>query len=146
MILRMLAMATLACVILQPAERDAAVIVNSGSTNRAGFRIAVDRSGAAEYTPAPRRRPGPQPVATEPVQKTVPRDLADRLYNDLKAASPLTALPAPHCMKSVSFGSTLIIELDGEQTPDLSCPDNGASALSHLIRDCDEIIALFNCH
>ena len=134
----------LVCASAQSAERDTAVIVNSGSTNRAGFRIAIDRAGTAEFTPTPRRRPGPpHPEPAAPAKMTIPRELADRLYADLKSATPLASLPAPHCMKSVSFGSRLNIEFNGEQSPDLSCPDNGYSPLSNLIRDCNEILALF---
>ncbi len=33
---------------------DAATIVDSGSTNRSGFRIVVDQTGAAEMTMVPR--------------------------------------------------------------------------------------------
>jgi hypothetical protein len=124
------------------AQPDTAAIVNSGSTNRPGFRIVVDRSGVAEFTVAPRRR-AIQPEETSPEKITIPRPLTDRLYADLKAASPFASLPASHCMKSVSFGSALNIELGGEQTPDLSCGDGGNAALATLIRDCNEIVALF---
>ncbi len=45
------------------ANVDSAAIVNSGSTNRPGFRIVVARSGVAEYTATPPRRT-PQPQET----------------------------------------------------------------------------------
>jgi hypothetical protein len=123
------------------AERDAATIVNSGSTNRPGFRIAVDRSGAAEFTATPRRR-GVQADETRSVKITIPPALTERFYADLKAASPFASLPATHCMKSVSFGSTLVIGFGGEQTPDLSCGDGGNAVVGSLVRDCNEIVAL----
>jgi hypothetical protein len=123
-------------------EPDAATIMNSGSTNRAGFRIVIDRTGAAELTSMPRRRVV-QPDRTRPIEITVPRALTARFYADLKAASPLASLPENHCMKSVSFGSMLIIELSGEQTPDLNCGDGGNIFIGSLIRDVNEIVALF---
>ena len=127
------------------AVRDTVTIVNSGSTNRPGFRIVVDRSGVAEFTQISRANstPAAQPDAAKPIGLTISRALTDRLYADLEAATPLASLPAPHCMKSVSFGSTLRIEFAGEQTPDLSCGDAGNPALATLIRDCNEIVALF---
>ncbi len=123
-------------------ENNTATIVNSGSTNRPGFRIVIDRSGAAEFKATPRRR-AVQLEAITPMKMAIPRALADRLYVDLKTAGPLAALPASRCMKSVSFGSTLKIEFGGEQTPDLSCGPAGNPALANLTRDCDEIVALF---
>jgi hypothetical protein len=124
------------------AENDTAAIVNSGSTNRPGFRIVVDRSGAAEFTPTRRRR-ALQPDEIRPVKMTIPRALTERFYADLKAATPFASLPATHCMKSVSFGSTLVIGFGGEQTPDLSCGDGGNAVVGNLIRDCNEIVAVF---
>jgi hypothetical protein len=124
------------------AQPDTATIVNSGSTNRPGFRIVVDRSGVAEFTAVPRRR-AIQPDAATPIRLTISRVLTDRLYTDLTAASPLASLPASHCMKSVSFGSTLAIEFGGEYTPDLSCGGGGNPVVESLIRDCNEIVALF---
>ena len=124
------------------AERDTAVIVNSGSTNRPGFRIMVDRSGAAEFTATPRRRDA-GPDETRSVKTMVPRALTERFYADLKAASPLASLPAMRCVKSVSFGSALDIEFGEERTPDLSCGDGGNAVVGSLIRDCNEIAALF---
>lgn len=123
-------------------EPRAATIVNSGSTNRAGFRIVIDRSGIAEYTAATRRRPIQQ-GQTEPIRMTVPHALTDRFFADLKAANPLASLPESHCMKSVSFGSTVIVEFGGDQTPDLSCGDGGNALVGNLIRDVNDIVALF---
>lgn len=124
------------------ATNDAAAIVDSGSTNRPGFRIVIDRSGVAEFTSMPRRLAGLSDKSG-PARITVPRALTERFYADLKAASPLSSLPAVHCMKSVSFGSTLTVRMGGEQTPDLSCGDGGSAVMGSLIHDVDEIVALF---
>jgi hypothetical protein len=119
-----------------------ATIVNSGSTNRAGFRITVDASGVAEFVSMPRRRAAAATEEAKPIRVTVPRDVTDRFYGDLKAVGPLASLPEMHCAKSVSFGSTLAVAVGGEQTPDLSCGDGGNTALRDLIRDVNEIVAL----
>src|ERR1700735_3846739 len=78
-------------------ERDAATIINSGSTNRAGFRIVVDRAGGGEFTVVPRRlrTADPQPGA---IPRTLPPALAEPFYADLAAAKPLASLPAGHCV------------------------------------------------
>lgn len=115
-------------------------IVNSGSTNTAGFQIVVEKSGDAEYTSQPRRGPDKNP---KKMQKTIPKALTDRLFADVQAARPLSSLPARHCVKSASFGTRLNIEFDGEQTPDLSCGDGGNEQLKALIADANEIIKLF---
>jgi hypothetical protein len=125
---------------------DSAVIVNSGSTNTAGFRIVVERSGNAEYTAMPRGiNPQPaQPESTKAARRPVADALVQRLYTDLEAAKPLASLPQPRCMKSASFGTRLTIELGGLATPDLSCGDGSSPKLRALIRDANEIVALFS--
>jgi hypothetical protein len=50
------------------------------------------------------------------------KPMCSHLMADLKAAGPLNKLPVPHCMKSVSFGTSLFIEYKGARSPDLSCP------------------------
>jgi hypothetical protein len=119
---------------------DSAVIVNSGSTNSAGFRIAVERSGNAEYTETS-PRPNSRPVT--PARRMVPDALVQRLYSDLEAAQPLTSLPRPRCMKSVSFGFRLTIEFGGPETPDLTCGTGDSPKLRALIQDANDIVALF---
>lgn len=125
---------------------DAAVIVNSGSTNTPGFRITVERSGNATYAPMPRRG-GPQRNAqsgqAKPLTRTISTHLAKRFYADLDGARPLTSAPSRGCMKSASFGVTLTVEYAGEKSPDLSCGDHGDSHLKALIADTDAIVKQF---
>ncbi len=126
------------------AAADTAVIVNSGSTNTAGFRIVVDQSGNAEFTAGtrgPGRPPGQKP---KQMQRQLPDALVQRLYSDLGAATPLSSLPAQRCMKSASFGTKLTIEFGGEETPDLSCPGGDNAKLQALTKDANEIVKLFN--
>ena len=127
-----------------PANREIAVVVDSGSTNTLGFRVEVERSGAVRYTPQGRAREetGEQPGA-QAAPHTVPAALARRLFDDLAKARPLRALPARPCIKSASFGSTLTIEYRGETTPDLSCGGGADPRMQALARDAQEVAAGF---
>jgi hypothetical protein len=118
------------------AGSDAAVIVNSGSTNTPAYRIVVDRSGTATYNT----------TRGEASASKLPQAVAERFYKDLDAAKPLSGLHAPKCLKSASFGSTLIVEFGGDKSPDLSCGDGGSGKLAALIRDTGEITKAFTDH
>jgi hypothetical protein len=124
---------------------DAATIVDSGSTNRSGFRIVVDQTGAAEMTVIPRGIAARQ-AQPEPVQRKLPQALVDSFYSSLKSARPLASLPAEHCMKSASFGSRMTISFGGEETPDLNCGDGGNAALADLIKEAGKITAMMQQH
>jgi hypothetical protein len=93
------------------------LIVNSGSTNRAGYRIAVAPDGRVQVM---------QGTATRTL--TIPAQLAAQLYADLAAAGPLDAMPAQRCMKSASFGSTTTIAYAAKTSPDLQCEATSAAA------------------
>jgi hypothetical protein len=122
-----------------PEEPDTATIVNSVSTNRPGFRIVVDRAGVAEFTSAPRRSGAQRAAST---RQTLPHELVEAFYADLQAAKRLDSLPAVHCAKSVSFGSTVTVAFGQDQTPDLSCGDGGNAVMRDLIRDTTQIVSL----
>jgi hypothetical protein len=95
-------------------------------------------------TTAPRRFGPPEMrQQPEPVKRTIPRATVDRFFADLATAKPLASLTPVHCMKSVSFGSTLTVACGSDQTPDLSCGDGGNPAMRDLIRDANEIVASF---
>lgn len=49
-------------------------------------------------------------------------------------------------MKSASFGTTTIIQFDGEETPDLSCPSARDPHTQALMRDIQEIEGFFRTH
>lgn len=138
-------LATVAWLVAAPVDRASAVVVNSGSTNTAGFKIVVQPDGAAEYTPMPRAHPQPQgqPVLT-PMKRKLPPALAHRLYSDLEAARPFSDLPTPKCMKSASFGTRLTIQFHGDETPDLNCGSSESAKLDALIQDAKRIVAVFS--
>ena len=122
-------------------DGDAATIINSGSTNRPGFRIVIDRSGIAELTPT-RRRFGAGQTQPAPIRRMLPHSLVESFYSDLNTAKPIVSLPPIHCVKSVSFGTTLTVAFGKEQTPDLSCGDGGNAVMHDLIRDANQIVTL----
>ncbi|MFY9780826.1 MAG: hypothetical protein WAJ85_09985 [Candidatus Baltobacteraceae bacterium] len=101
---------------------DGASIVNSGSTNLAGYQLHVLPNGSVVAGPG----------ASAP--KQVSAALARRLFADLAAAGPLDRLPAAACMKSASFGSVTRVTYRGQTSPDLSCPSS-SRALRALAAD-----------
>lgn len=118
-------------------------IVNSGSTNRPGFRIVVEKSGEANYTRVGRRVELNPPRTPRQMHKTLPEALMKRFFADVSAAVPLASLPPRHCMKSASFGYRLTILVDSDESPDLSCGDGGNAKLRALIADTGEIVKIF---
>lgn len=103
-----------------PVPRGAAVILNTGSTNSAGYRIVVTRSGAAEYIWGDRR-----------ATTTLPSDVTAQFYKDLEAGMPLSSMHVLACMKSASFGYSLFAWWRGQRSHDISCPgDAHADALA----------------
>lgn len=126
-----------------PPGNSTAVIVNSGSTNTPGFRVTVESNGTAEYTPSPRAHAGPEDRSIVPMRRKLPPDLAHRLYSDLEAAHPFSDLPRPRCIKSVSFGTRLTIQFNGDETPDLNCGAGQSAKVAALIQDAKDIVAVF---
>ncbi|HEY7981464.1 MAG TPA: hypothetical protein VID19_08245 [Candidatus Eremiobacteraceae bacterium] len=94
-----------------PVPRGAAVILNTGSTNTLGYRVVIQRSGAAEYINGPKR-----------ATAVVPASLTTHFFADVQAAMPLLAHTATTCMKSASFGSSLFVWWKGSRSGDLTCP------------------------
>lgn len=93
-----------------PIPRGAAVILDTGSTNTSGYRIVVQRDGAAEYVIDHRR------------QKTqISKTATEAFFTALEAAMPLSSLASGHCMKSASFGSSTFAWWRGQRSPDLQC-------------------------
>jgi hypothetical protein len=93
------------------ARPDAIVIVNSGSTNFAGYRIVVDISGHAKF------ESGHTHGSTR-----LPGAILSKLKYDVVMAQPLSHVRArSNCAKSASFGSSSTVSLGPERTEDLSC-------------------------
>ncbi len=81
-----------------------------------------------------------QPRNAEARSVTVDSQLSARLFQDLNTIGSLSALPRTHCMKSVSFGSSLYVEFDGERSPDLSCPAPANSNIATLKKDVQDLM------
>jgi len=99
-----------------PSPTLSAVIVNSGSTNLAGYRIEVAPDGHTQIT---------QGMATRSID--LPAPLVTRFYADLAAAGPLDALPVQPCMKSASFGSRTTLAYKMKTSADLQCGQTSAA-------------------
>jgi hypothetical protein len=97
---------------------NAAVIINSGSTNTRPYRIVVSPDGKALVW-----------VEGEPARKaTVSAKAAASFFAHLAAAMPLGKIPQTPCMKSASFGSSTCVQYKGQKSPDLTCGIQGTSA------------------
>ncbi len=105
-------------------------IENTGSTNMPGVKLVVSPAGTAEV----------QPRDAEPRKANVDQHLCDQLFQDLKSISSLSALPRTHCVKSVSFGSSLFVEFNGERSPDLNCPAAPNSKVALLQKDAQALM------
>jgi hypothetical protein len=105
-----------------PASSDEALIVDSGSTNREGYRLRVYASGWTALQQGD--------VAAK---KRVPAALVTRFFADLNAAGLLDRITTMHCMKSVSFGSSMQIGYRGKLSPDLTCPSPSSAARALVV-------------
>jgi hypothetical protein len=112
-----------------PTAGGEALILDSGSTNRAGYRLRVYADGWTALQ-----------QGDVPIRKRVPPKLVARFFADLKAAGPLDRLPARRCMKSASFGTSTQVGYGGKLSPDLACPSPSAAARA-LAVDADALAA-----
>jgi hypothetical protein len=107
-----------------------ATIIDTGSTNRPGVIMTINAAGRTEV----------QPRDAEARKTSIDAHLCERLFEDLKSVGPLSALPKTHCLKSVSFGSSLYVEFNGERSPDLNCPAPPDSKLALLQKDVRDLM------
>lgn len=104
-------------------------IEDTGSTNRSGLRVTVDREGHATVEP----RNG------ETQHVNLPARLCRRFLEQVEVAAPLNEMPAVHCIKSVSFGSRTFLDFNGTRSPDISCPA-ADERIQTLAKDANEIL------
>jgi hypothetical protein len=112
-----------------PTAAGEALIVNSGSTNTAGYRLRVYADGTTALQQGD--------VA---LRKHVSRTLVAHFFADLRAAGALDALPRAACMKSASFGSSTYVAYRGKLSPDVTCP-SASPAERALAVDADALAA-----
>jgi len=102
------------------APRDGATIVNSGSTNTAGYTVAVWSDGEASLS----------------IRGGTTRTFAIPSEESAREANA----PAQFCMKSASFGTRTVVTWHGWTSPDLQCPPQEASTAA-LAQDVRRIVA-----
>jgi len=105
-------------------------ITSTGSTNSDAFEVTLDGSDKATIHPQ-----------TEGARQVVLKGsaLAD-FARTLDAAGALHALPANHCMKSASFGSSLFVSRGEDRSPDLSCPEQSDPRTAAIKKRAEEIL------
>ena len=104
-------------------DSDLVQIVNSGSTNSAGFDLKIQTSGSVlwSFTGAISPKLTAQ-MSADGGKHQLDAQLTKRLFANIEAAMPFTQYRNRGCAKSASFGYTLIVRYKGEDSPDLSCP------------------------
>ncbi|MGP6158557.1 MAG: hypothetical protein ACLPYS_13820 [Vulcanimicrobiaceae bacterium] len=113
----------LALILASTAPASGAVtIVNSGSTNMAGYTLRALPNGDVSTGEGAN------------AERHVAPALTQRLFRDLQAAGALDRMSATSCMKSASFGSWTRLTYRGATSPDLSCPST-SPALRALAAD-----------
>ncbi|CAF0916158.1 unnamed protein product [Adineta steineri] len=121
------------------------VITNSGSTNTAGYVITVQPNGRCSWKVTPHGAHllmSTTPSSTT-TQTSIQLSLArtKNMFQIAQEAQPFNQYPSTGCIKSVSFGTTLHVAYNGQQTPDLSCPlkdqrlINFNNVIQELIKD-----------
>lgn len=115
-------------------SRDGASIVDSGSTNTAGYTIDVWSDGTASVTYQNRTS-----AAASTKSFTFSPTVALRFFADLRAARAGKAQAQP-CMKSASFGTSTHVRWHGWVSADLDCPP-GDKLTSAVLDDVNAIRA-----
>jgi len=129
-------------------------IVNSGSTNTAGYVIELHRNGLVRWDVVPRFHGVPSTTTTPSsttksgstttprsttAQNTIqlPTHRTNSIFQAVEQALPFTQYAPVFCIKSVSFGTTLHVTYNGQESPDLSCPvkDQELVVLSKYIHE-----------
>ena len=100
-------------------NRSTATIINSSTTNNDGYRIVLTRSGDVTYTREAADDNGIPSSST--INTKIPVELANKFFNHLDAAMPVSALPREECARNDSLGSTTYVTVDGQRSPDLGC-------------------------
>lgn len=112
------------------AQLDGLHVVNGGSTNTAGWEIALRSDGSATVT-----------VTGSAVRGARFRSaLVARTFADVKAARASHGSGWHSCIKSVSFGSVTRVRWHGWTSPDLTCPA-ATPAVASLAADIAELQA-----
>ena len=105
-------------------------ITTTGSTNTLGFEVTLDGTEDATIRP--------QSEAARQIK--LGASALGEFTRAVDAAGPLHALPANHCMKSASFGSSLFISRGNDRSPDLSCPEQSDERTAAIKKQAENIL------
>lgn len=113
---------------------NAIVITNTGATNLIGYRVVIAADGHAAFA-----------TGEGSGKAQLPANLFRQFERNVFAARPLAQLAKQSCMKSASFGTSTFVALDGDRSPDLSCPANGLErALQKDVQRVDAFLGVGN--
>ena len=115
-----------------------ATIIDTGSTNRQGLRVTVDAEGHA--TAAVGTSSANSVGSIPDHELTLEPRLCSQFIQQVQSAGSLAGLAVRHCMKSASFGSRLFVEVNGERSPDISCPGQTDPHAQALQKSAQEIL------
>lgn len=121
-------------------ENDSIQIINSGSTNTAGYVIELQRNGLVKWNVAPRSHLILSSTDSPSNLRQLPLAQANNIFETIDSAFPFNQYSPVYCIKSVSFGTTLRVTYKGQQTPDLNCPMK-VEQLANLSKYIHELIA-----
>ncbi|MGA9528925.1 MAG: hypothetical protein WBS24_12495 [Terriglobales bacterium] len=94
--------------------------VVTASTNTPAVCYAVRHSGTViKQMGATRLQMRSGQTAPAVQQGSIPASVSEKIFSDVEAAMPLSALPKEFCAKSVSFGTSQYVFFKGEKSPDL---------------------------
>jgi hypothetical protein len=105
-------------------------ITNTGSTNTVGIEVTLDGGESATI----------RPQAEAARQVKLNNSAVAEFTKAVDAAGPLHELPANHCMKSASFGSSLFVSRGSDRSPDLSCPEQSDPRTAVIKKQAESIL------
>ena len=124
-------------------------IVDSGSSNTAGYTIQLQQNGTVTWTIRHRSHAmifttatGPTITSTQMNIQFLPV-LVENVFENVRRALPFNQYPTRFCIKSVSFGTSLNIFYQEQQSPDLNCPLEDSRLIS-LNKAAREIISVLH--
>jgi len=118
------------CAFAVDANNPKITITRSGSTNTVGVELTLDGGENATI-----RAQSQAARALKLKSSTVAT-----FTKAVEAAGPLHSLPANHCIKSVSFGTSLFVSRGDDRSPDLSCVDESDPHAAALKKHAEEIL------
>jgi hypothetical protein len=119
-----------------------AEIIETHSTNYAGFDVLVYSDGSATQTTVPSRGCGYEGSDAADCQSSSSyyppgTPIVMRFLADLQAVGDLSNIPtASYCGKSTSFGTYTTVSANGKSSGDLQCMVNPTAAQCALYADC----------